>query len=670
MKIDSIKIRNYKTYRELDLDLSVSDGKSIVLIGGENGQGKTTLFEAICGAMYGLEINTKRKYQELMSLSLQSTEPEGWVKELIELTIVFNGMLNGTERTYTLKRLYQLINDQIAWNVTLSFDGNEYSYGTHTPVAERRAAEQMVNKIIKANLPKDLSNYFFFDAAKTGDSVDGTQVNLVVKQCLLSAMGFQKFHDLKSMAQSVLNKEIASRQNDEALRREFEALVEKGKELKARHDEMQAEYEAALLFCNTNKEAYDQQRQGQDYCRQIEQQINSLQSEIDDTNHYEKIYTDNVANYSHTIDNSAALPRIAEMLRAEVMTIVNAKKRVAKQNGGRLSQEQINAVASMLADVLVGQYEFFQRNRPDAKTLSDRIWQLQTAKAEATDDYHYLDNEDVAALKQLIDSRYNNNFTQIDDERRRLDAEVAKIEANETKIKELQQQLSNGDEALSREYEDKKQTYERLYGELEAIDVQIAENERRRSQYDVPNPQGESGYYNMLRKLPEFFAEAENRLIERRSREFEDYVRERLNRLIYQGENIVGRVSLGFDNGEVSFKIFHEKGNELPLTQLSTAQKQILMQVLLDATNRFGDYQPPIVIDTIMGNVDQSHREILINQYPELSQQTILFSNDIEITNIDGLDQLRDSVAQVYTLHRDHHEQLTTVESNYFGKTL
>ena len=47
MIIKNIKIRNYKTYLSLDLDLSVKSDRPIILIGGMNGGGKTTLFEAI-----------------------------------------------------------------------------------------------------------------------------------------------------------------------------------------------------------------------------------------------------------------------------------------------------------------------------------------------------------------------------------------------------------------------------------------------------------------------------------------------------------------------------------------------------------------------------------------------------------------------------------------------
>ena len=47
MKFKKIHAENYKTYKLLDLDLEVTDDRPIILIGGGNGCGKTTLLRLI-----------------------------------------------------------------------------------------------------------------------------------------------------------------------------------------------------------------------------------------------------------------------------------------------------------------------------------------------------------------------------------------------------------------------------------------------------------------------------------------------------------------------------------------------------------------------------------------------------------------------------------------------
>ena len=103
MIIRRIKISNYKTYLSLDLDLTVRPDQPIILIGGMNGGGKTTLFEAICGALYGLKIKDKTHFMELLN-----NGAVGKVTPQIMLELAFDGVVLGQTQKYMLRRTYAL----------------------------------------------------------------------------------------------------------------------------------------------------------------------------------------------------------------------------------------------------------------------------------------------------------------------------------------------------------------------------------------------------------------------------------------------------------------------------------------------------------------------------------------------------------------------------------
>lgn len=95
MLIQKVKISNYKTYLSLDLDLSVDDERPIILIGGGNGGGKTTLFEAISGALYGLKIDNAEHFNELLNQGALDSVPP-----IIELQITFVGKVLGQTQKF------------------------------------------------------------------------------------------------------------------------------------------------------------------------------------------------------------------------------------------------------------------------------------------------------------------------------------------------------------------------------------------------------------------------------------------------------------------------------------------------------------------------------------------------------------------------------------------
>ena len=81
-----------------------------------------------------------------------------------------------------------------------------------------------------------------------------------------------------------------------------------------------------------------------------------------------------------------------------------------------------------------------------------------------------------------------------------------------------------------------------------------------------------------------------------------------------------------------------------------------------------GDYNPPVMIDTVMGVLDEESRDVLMEEYfPELAEQTILLCTTSEIRKDKDYVKLEPFLSRSYTLVRDVESQSTYVEGGYFG---
>ncbi len=258
MLINRIKTKNFKTYLNLDLDISVEQDKPIILIGGANGGGKTTLFEAIYGALYGLHIHNARQFKELLNAGSLGHEDE---KIMLELH--FTGKVLNEEQQYVLTRTY-LINPSGSpvEAVKLNMNGTIFMYGTATPPLQRAEQEAQVNKIIKANLPQELSRYFLFDAMEAGNLLKEDQLNRVIKENIENVMGFNKYLALAKGAESLFQAYTAQRLQVENDKQEYLQLLDKKKKQQEIINLLQIQLQDALQYSVANKELYDNLKGG------------------------------------------------------------------------------------------------------------------------------------------------------------------------------------------------------------------------------------------------------------------------------------------------------------------------------------------------------------------------------------------------------------------------
>ena len=665
MKLKRIYIENYKTYRKLDLNLEVTDERPIILIGGANGCGKTTLFDAIYHTLYGLQITNRRQFEEIFNSGVKNEV--GMVDRSIVLEVTFSGRVLGQETPYKLRRSYLYTGERVLESVVLNMDGNTYTYGSGSTVAQRSTNEMIVNKIISANLPAELSNYFLFDAMKTSDLVKEEQINKLIMKNINSVMGFNKYTQLENAASVYLDEKKAERLENENMRKEYIHLTRQKVKLEKEVAQLNDDYNAALNYANEHKQQYEQLKEGRnsddvvrDKMRQIEESINNYAKK-------EKEYRQDADTISKEIELKVIMPKLANIISTEVELILNEKEDVSAARGNILNAQQIEMVTESVVSLLQERYP--QMGKISIGEIVEEIKRAQDNSDDYNDKYSYLNDADTNVLRNLVQQSYTKPFLALDERRESLELELADMPKKNEQLDEYKRVLTGKDYSIIELYEANDRKISELKTKMVEKKNDIKELERKISTYDYDMPQVPDPQYDMLCKLPSFFKSLSRKLLQAKKANIERMMKEQLNinLVIYAG--YIGRVELSADDSdEISFKMFHKNGNEIYLSQLNAGAKQTVMQVLLKVLYELGDYDPPVMIDTVMGVLDKESREVIINHYfPDLAHQTILLSTDTEITTETDFKKIVAYVAKTYTLHRDQEQQCTMVSEDYFG---
>ena len=128
-------------------------------------------------------------------------------------------------------------------------------------------------------------------------------------------------------------------------------------------------------------------------------------------------------------------------------------------------------------------------------------------------------------------------------------------------------------------------------------------------------------------------------------------------------QSLVNRVEL--DPETLTFSLHDARGQTVYRPLLSAGEKQILAIAFLWGLGRASARDIPIVIDTPLARLDAEHRNRLLTQYfPNASHQVILLATDSEISAKE-LDLLNPSLDRTLHLRFDPERECTTVEEGY-----
>lgn len=661
MLIQRIKISNFKTYLSLDLNLTVDDDRPIILIGGSNGGGKTTLFEAISGALYGLKIESKEHFMELLNQgAVNKVKPE------ISLQITFVGKVLGQQQKYILKRNY-ILNPQgrPLESVSLNMNGNMYVYGTMTAPKERVRAEQEISKIIKANLPQELSQYFLFDAMQSSELLKKNVFQQTIRDNFENVLGFKKYLQLKRAAEKLQQEWAEQRLEAEKEAKEYSSLCNQKEQLVIDLNASLAEQDRLYKYMSSVEDEYQRAKEGA-------QQAANLSKRIQDVDGKIRVITEDAANYAENlkafVDNieiNVFLPKLASNLSQEINNILRVKEQLQKQSTGAYPIETLRDVTSKIIDYLK-ELSLCSQAVDEENVISHIVAMQNTTNAK--DPYDYLNTAEVDALRELPKKGNGNQFVSIDRKRQDMEIQLANLDNLRTEKRTLEQTQAGGNGLLIANYEDAKRSVDKLKTQEDSLKNEIQRLEKRIHQFDVQIQQEPDVKFDTLVKLRPFFDKVADNLLKKKKTQIETEMQSQLNRLLVSYKGHVGRVELSDSMENFNIKLYHSAGNEISLNQLNAASKQIFIQVLLKVLRNLGDYNPPVMIDTVMGVLDNESRDALMEEYfPQLAEQTILLCTTSEIRTDSDYIKLEPFISKTYTLHRNVEEQNTTIDEGYLG---
>lgn len=661
MLIQGIKIRNFKTYLSLDLDLTVDDDRPIILIGGANGGGKTTLFEAISGALYGLKIENKEHFMELLNQgAINEVKPE------ISLQITFVGKVLGQQQKYILKRTY-VLNPQgrPLEGVSLSMNGNMYVYGTMTAPKDRVVAEQAVNKIIKANLPEELSQYFLFDAMQSSELLKKNVFQQTIRDNFENVLGFKKYLQLKRAAEKLQQEWAEQRLEAEKEAKEYNSLCSQKEQFVNDLNNCLAEQDRLYKYMSSVEDEYQRAKEGAQQAVNVSKRIQDIDGKIQAIIGEAVNYAENLKAFVNDIEINVFIPKLASNLSQEINNVLRVKEQLQKQSTGTYPIEALRDVTAKIIDYLKELSLCSQA--VDEENVVSHIVALQNATNDK-DPYDYLNDAEVNALRELPRKGGSNQFVSIDRKRQDMEIQLSNLDNLKTEKHNLEQIQVGGNNLLISNYEEAKRTVEKLKTQEDNLKNEIQRLEKRIHQYDVQIQQEPDVKFDTLVKLRPFFDKVADNLLRKKKAQIETEMQTQLNRLLVSYKGHIGRVELSDSMEHFNIKLYHSSGNEISLNQLNAASKQIFIQVLLKVLRNLGDYNPPVMIDTVMGVLDNESRDALMEEYfPQLAEQTILLCTTSEIrTDIDYV-KLEPFISKTYTLHRNVEKQHTTIDKGYFG---
>ena len=636
--------------------------KPVILFGGMNGTGKTTLFEGVKLCLYGRNFRRERltngAYEEYLKSRIHRrqglSESDGAF-----VALEFEHSHLGVVSKYYVKR---------SWKATGNLE-EQLEVLQNGQIMEDLPRDQLQDFLLDL-IPSGVAELFFFDGEKIQNLAEDEPDNVHLIEAFNSLVGIDVVTRLQAdlRIHRMRGKGLGKGRFDDsivAVTKEIDAqngrldeLAQVRAQKQSEIDHVNAEIEKSEHLLASEGGTYASRRE------ELKARKTELQAQIGQ-------YEERTRDFASGLLPFAIVPSLCFSLRERLLSEEKVQQNLAAAQA-----------MNRLLDELVVKFKesSFTEGLPISKTLRqdlvDRI--VETANSvlkqevPAQNFVHQISPPDQRRLLGWIDAVTTGIPAAMRDLGVKLESAIRELAAVEEslgrvppeqtiapiveRLNDLHQKLGghlheagNLDEATA-EARRKTLELEREFARIREAE-ELASRDQRSSDLgakvqSVLREFAESLRKEKIKSVSEVFSEAFNELSTKK--------------------NQLEKVKI--DPGDFSITLFRANGTSMSKDELSAGEKQIYAVAMLLALARVSGRPLPFIIDTPLARLDSEHRtNIVSNFFPGIGHQVIIFSTNTEIDE-EYFDQLTPSISKSYLLEYSQGEESSVARQGYFWK--
>lgn len=669
MILAKLSINDFGVFRgRHSVDLSPKPRRPIILFGGKNGAGKSTVLEALRLCLYGKgALGTgvsKEDYLKYLGSKIHANPNALIQPTLASVQIEFHYSHADGLATYAVTRSWE----RRASNKVSEFLSVERNGKTLTEIE----AEQWQD-FIRELIPPGVSQLFFFDGEKIQQLAEDTTDQRALADAVKSLLGV----DIVERLQADLRLQLArlarpSRGNAELSEvREVERTIDRLEQKLAKVSQQRVDLDAKIRDIKESLQRVESI---------FAQHGGSLARNRDNLIQQEASLKERIRQLEETIRHHCAgflpfalIPQLCRKLR-EQLAIEEASAQTQAGRALLLSakKELIDRLHPSMVFAGLTDISDAARNQITARISSALQSSLRAEQLQFAESIHQVSQ----ATSRLLLNWICQATTEVPTTLKAVATELERAHRELHKIAESLQKIPADDvlKPILDEIHCLNGKLAKASGEamlrdqaIKELESQLGESRRRNAHLaqKLSAAARASGKLAMLPRVEKSLEEYRLELIDKKISDLQRAVTECFNLLCRKKDSLR---TIRIDARDFSIFLCDRNGRPIPKAGLSAGEKQIYAISMLWALGRTSGRPLPTIIDTPLARLDSDHRRLLVqNYFPHASHQVIILSTDTEVDQV-YFDLLRPAVARAHHLDYDQTESCTVIRQGYFWR--